>query len=441
MTELEAKDECLVDAAISAVVSEEVPPGPPASIAVRLADSWHPPVNRGHRQPARLIPLALAVCVVLTCAVVWQLQGPRGSVVWADVVKEFHKAKSIQVRKVFYSHASRGENPVIVWRKVSCEECTFKLPGFSREVCFGSDGLPWRIITKDAVQGLALELNIGAKSAVLNETGPATEAEIQRGFASNLVMLENWLKYGKVQTELGPREIDGRRVCGLRVALDDREADFWIDTQSRQIVRFLEPTAAEYDPENDPVAKKPVHPDSEADAQEIKGWMWTDIVYDVPLDEAQYVLTPPADYEVKRIKFRRPTEKDLVEWLEVFAHVRGGTFPDNENPPLSEGDEFTKLNDKPADQRTTWEEKYLRESIREDDIPIKGGNRSVVVLFRFKYRDTWHYHGKGVKLGKANSAVCWYRPEGSKLYRVIYGDLSVRDVRQEDLPLAKPANR
>jgi hypothetical protein len=30
--------------------------------------------------------------------------------------------------------------------------------------------------------------------------------------------------------------------------------------------------------------------------------------------------------------------------------------------------------------------------------------------------------------------VCWYKPVGSQTYRVVYGDLSVRDVAPEDLP-------
>jgi hypothetical protein len=38
-----------------------------------------------------------------------------------------------------------------------------------------------------------------------------------------------------------------------------------------------------------------------------------------------------------------------------------------------------------------------------------------------------HYAGKGVKLGTADKAVFWYRPKDAKKYRVIYGDLSVRE--------------
>lgn len=46
----------------------------------------------------------------------------------------------------------------------------------------------------------------------------------------------------------------------------------------------------------------------------------------------------------------------------------------------------------------------------------------------------WQYVGEDVKLGAATQAVCWWQPAGSKTYRVIYGDLSIRDVEPKDLP-------
>ena len=51
-----------------------------------------------------------------------------------------------------------------------------------------------------------------------------------------------------------------------------------------------------------------------------------------------------------------------------------------------------------------------------------------------KPENDWHYVGKNVKLGDSESPVCWYRPKGSETYRVIYGDLSVKDVAAGDLP-------
>ncbi|MHC4659140.1 MAG: hypothetical protein ACYS83_08185 [Planctomycetota bacterium] len=46
----------------------------------------------------------------------------------------------------------------------------------------------------------------------------------------------------------------------------------------------------------------------------------------------------------------------------------------------------------------------------------------------------WHYAGKDAKFGDTDTAIFWYRPEGSQTYRVIYADLSITDVVPENLP-------
>jgi hypothetical protein len=51
---------------------------------------------------------------------------------------------------------------------------------------------------------------------------------------------------------------------------------------------------------------------------------------------------------------------------------------------------------------------------------------------------SFRYFGKGVKLGDKDRIVCWYKlnkPNDPNTYRVVYGDLSVKDVAAKDLPL------
>ena len=44
------------------------------------------------------------------------------------------------------------------------------------------------------------------------------------------------------------------------------------------------------------------------------------------------------------------------------------------------------------------------------------------------------YAGKDVKFGDATKAIFWYKPSGADKYRVIYGDLNVKDANEADLP-------
>jgi hypothetical protein len=45
----------------------------------------------------------------------------------------------------------------------------------------------------------------------------------------------------------------------------------------------------------------------------------------------------------------------------------------------------------------------------------------------------WHYAGAGVKLGAADVPISWWKPTGSPTYRVVFGDLSVRDLDKAEV--------
>jgi hypothetical protein len=63
--------------------------------------------------------------------------------------------------------------------------------------------------------------------------------------------------------------------------------------------------------------------------------------------------------------------------------------------------------------------------------------RGVVFAQTLKPENDFHYVGAGVRFGEAEKPVCWWKPDGFKSYRVLYGDLSVRDVMPDNLPAAK----
>ena len=52
-----------------------------------------------------------------------------------------------------------------------------------------------------------------------------------------------------------------------------------------------------------------------------------------------------------------------------------------------------------------------------------------------------HYDGKGVKLGTPDRPIFWYKPTGAEKYRVIYADLSVKEVSLEEIPKAPQSER
>jgi hypothetical protein len=44
-----------------------------------------------------------------------------------------------------------------------------------------------------------------------------------------------------------------------------------------------------------------------------------------------------------------------------------------------------------------------------------------------------HYAGKNVKLDTPDRPILWYKPTGSDRYRVIYADLSIKEMAPEDV--------
>ena len=65
--------------------------------------------------------------------------------------------------------------------------------------------------------------------------------------------------------------------------------------------------------------------------------------------------------------------------------------------------------------------------------------RGLTFVMQMKPENDWHYAGKGVKLGEV-TPICWWKPEGSYTYRVIYGDLTWGDVEPSQLPEVSETN-
>ena len=152
------------------------------------------------------------------------------------------------------------------------------------------------------------------------------------------------------------------------------------------------------------------------------------IQFDVPLDPSRFRIEVPKGYKVEKtsnIDFKKSSEKAFLESLRIWAEIiEGGHFPDSVNieAVVKSGPKFGKA----------LEKSKLSEQ-EQMDTAIRFGQGLVFIRF-FQGEGKWHYAGKGVKFGDKTKPVFWYQPKKSKTWRVIYGDLSVKDVAPEDLP-------
>jgi outer membrane lipoprotein-sorting protein len=199
---------------------------------------------------------------------------------------------------------------------------------------------------------------------------------------------------------LGEKEIEGRIAKGFRATGPDGEVTVWADQQTALPIR-VEQTWRQMQ------------------------FVYTDFQFDVEMDESLFNMEIPEGYSEPaqgELSIEGSTEQDLVKTLRIWAEViLDDVFPRDLSGRVYVEDvkknrkKFVKLEDK--------------ERI-ELAMKLQPGFIFVQLL---KAENDWHYVGENVKLGDAESPVCWYRPTDSETYRVIYGDLSVKDVAPEDL--------
>jgi outer membrane lipoprotein-sorting protein len=156
----------------------------------------------------------------------------------------------------------------------------------------------------------------------------------------------------------------------------------------------------------------------------------TDFEFDVAFDLNLFAMSVPEGYTLTEVtypaKVVQPSEAHLIEGLRFLAEFLGGNFP--------------KALEWPTIQQQT--RAYIEENNVEIS-PVQLKEMRVVIGPFLKYVGRLrsspksfdlHYVGDGVRLGEAEKVILWYRPEGASLYRVVFGDLIVRDVAPEDLP-------
>jgi hypothetical protein len=138
--------------------------------------------------------------------------------------------------------------------------------------------------------------------------------------------------------------------------------------------------------------------------------------------------TPPSVHNAQ-------PEDDLIDTLRDYSQLSGGPFPDSLDQdiysPLIE-----VLGKKLGLQEGHKPNAKQNQALMEMQLKLMPG---VMFIDALSPKADAHYAGKGVSLGAAGKPIFWYRPKDGKKYRVIYGDLSLRDAdAPPKVPHAQP---
>jgi len=203
---------------------------------------------------------------------------------------------------------------------------------------------------------------------------------------------------------LGKKQINGCEVVGYRVKLkgSNGELTIWGDPATGL------PIVAEM--------KLAMFPDGM--------FTMTDFEFDVELDEALFDTKVPSGYTLVERTISTPTEADLIAGLALVAEHNEGRFPDIFDnsaigPLISD---FVQKN--PGKPDTAW-----KENVMQLTQPF---TQALAFAVSLPADSNARYAGKEVKLGDAAAAIFWYKPAGATAYRVVHGDLSVKE--QNDAP-------
>ncbi|GAG49584.1 unnamed protein product, partial [marine sediment metagenome] len=203
----------------------------------------------------------------------------------------------------------------------------------------------------------------------------------------------------------GQKEISGRKAKGWRFKDAEWVCTIWADAKTGDLLEAEWQTGT-------------------------SRMVMSGFVLDKELDEGLFNLKPPDDYFHTRAKFARgdPSEKDVILLLRIWAMGGGDVFPE-----ALDARKFSE-----AAAKVDWKQLGIEMGIKSREESDKV-NDAISRAFWWLYSGhQWTYAGKGVRLGEEAKPIFWYRPKESKTCRVIYGDLSVKDIRPEDLPKAPP---
>jgi outer membrane lipoprotein-sorting protein len=285
-------------------------------------------------------------------------------------------------------------------------DCYYSEPIRMRQISKEQDA----IVISDLLKGKIISLIPAQKRAFVIELENMPEDRDQSEFNMFAEIRKHIIEAQESEDAsvefLGENKINGLTVIGYHVRKPGLDMTIWADPQTKLPVQITNTTG--------PVT-----------------YTMTDIVFDVELDESLFSLDIPDDYTVhtRLVDASEPTEEDLVNMFYIWAEYMDGNFPSAfERSVLSEFMQYQRQKMKDQGIEPT------EESVLDLQNIIQEINRGGMFVMTLPADSNWHYAGKDVKFGQADKPIFWYKPEGSEIYRVIYGDLRVEDVAPENLP-------
>jgi len=350
------------------------------------------PVHRLLRGPImnhRITQLAAAAAILIAAMVGIHFLGGSAdgtSVAWGDVLDNVEAARTVMYTREF---EKGNEREVAIIRIIDPYLCR-------SDMVQGSGGYDVGII--NTLKNKCLTFFPRTKTAVISDEDGYPGLQLR-----TYEKIKRDLRDG-TEKDLGRVKLNGRDTVCFEISRETGKTTVWAD----------------------PNTALPIQIETISNENGRTRTLMSDIRFDMELDER--LFEPPADYclldldtQILTTPFEL-TEQHLLEGLAVYPKYLGGKFRTRYigGRPLTD-----KVRKKCAAevQRLSWSDEEAHKS-----------TLGCAFIEQLPEDSDYQYVGEDVQVGDAATAVCWYKPQGSATYRVVYGDLSIRDVAPEDLP-------
>jgi len=337
---------------------------------------------------------AAAVIIIAAFIVLSPIGSPTPA--FADIIQPFLTARTAVFQMIMQFEGAPTQT----------FECYYSEPIRMRQISKEHDA----IVISDLQKGKIVTLVPAQKRAFVIEMENMPEDQDQSEF-NMFAQIRNHILEAQESEDasvefLGEHKINGLTTIGYHVRRPGIDMTIWADPQTKLPVQLTNTTGP-------------------------ATYTISDIVFDVELDESLFSLEIPDDYIVhtRQVDASEPTEEDLVNLFRIWAEYMDGNLPSAFK--MSVISEFMQYQRK---KMTAKGIEPTEESVLNLQDIIQELNRGGMFVMALPEESDWHYVGKDVKFGEAEKPIFWYKPEGSETYRVIYGDLSVKDSAPEDLP-------
>jgi outer membrane lipoprotein-sorting protein len=332
---------------------------------------------------------------------------------FADVVKALAEVRSATWKMVTETALSDGQ--VVK----STAKGMFLAP--SRERLETTTNGMLSIQITDGTKDKTLSLNPATKTAMAIElkNAPANRGSSFSQLSTalrDMAQLEERMRNQNLE-HLKARTIGGVKAEGLRWRFGSLDTEIWVNPETRLPIR---------------VEYKATQPSVYV--------VMTDFQVNAELDESLFSLDLPEGYTVRQtaeVDFTKKPIVFLADALRLAADFNDGMFPD-ELRGANGIDGILQTGIKNRAMESGNDPATLKKLTTE--VPMALGGAFGMLFSLSPEANDWHYAGKGVKLNTPNRPIFWYKPhKASEVYTVLYADLSVKVVTQDQVPTVPPA--